>query len=131
MQKVSTQELASLLNGFDADDRFTRSVVKLAKDSGLIIISALGNDTVILSGAVTDEFDLLHGGQIFISNDNNECMPYTKNNADKTRKQIEVFWEEHSYYKWKFLTLIKHSTYDLKKGGKPFCKGIIFSVTSI
>ena len=81
MIKVSAEELAIELNGFDISDRFTSGLVKLAKNSNLIIISALGNDTVILSGAVTDEFDLLHGGQIFMAKEDNECIPYTKNNA--------------------------------------------------
>ena len=136
MSKLTAQELALLLNGFNSEDNFTRHIVKTAKDSGLVIVATIGDDTVTFSGAITDEFDLFHGGKIFMAKENSICgdveyIPYLKNNESKSRKQIEVFWERHSYFKWKFLTLIKHTTYDLKKDGKNFCKGIIFSLNDI
>ena len=131
MQKITAAELAIQLNGFNVEDNFTRNVIKLAKDSDLVIVSAIGDDTITFSGAVTDEFDLLHGGQIFMAKEGNEYIPYTKQNKDKSRKQIEVFWNRHGLSRWKFLTLINHSVYDLKKDGKSFCKGIIFNVNDI
>lgn len=131
MSKITADDLAIMLNGFNIEDSFTRSIVKLAKNNDLVILSSLGNDTVILSGAITDEFDLIHGGQIFLEKENNEYIPYTRNNPDKTRKKIEAFWEEYGYYKWKFLTLIKHSSYNLNRKGNVFCKGIIFNINDI
>ena len=131
MSKISAEELAKQLNGFDVNDSFTKGVVNLAKNSNLVIVSAIGDDTIIFSGSLKDEFDLLHGGQIFMAKEGGEYIPYKKQSQDKSRKVIEVFWDKHSIFKWKFLTLIKHVTYDLKKDGKSFCKGIIFNLSDI
>jgi len=129
--KITADELAKQLNGFDVNDSFTKAVINLAKNSNLVIVSAIGDDTIIFSGSLKDEFDLLHGGQIFMAREDNESIPYTKQSKDKTRKVIEVFWDKHAVFKWKFLTLIKHSTYDIKKDGRSFCKGIIFNLNDI
>lgn len=131
MMKITADELAKQLNGFDVNDSFTKAVINIAKNSNLVIVSAIGDDTIIFSGSLKDEFDLLHGGQIFMAREDNECIPYTKQSKDKTRKVIEVFWDKHAVFKWKFLTLIKHSTYDIKKDGRSFCKGIIFNLNDI
>ncbi len=131
MQRVTAEELASKLNGFDIEVKFTRNVIKLAKDSDLIIVSAIGDDTIRFSGALTDEFDLRHGGQIFMDKEGNEYIPYLRQNQNNTRKIIKVFWDGKSLFRWKFLTLIKHVTYDLKREGKCFCKGIIFNINDI
>jgi len=131
MMKITADELAKQLNGFDVNDSFTKAVINLAKNSNLVIVSAIGDDTIIFSGSLKDEFDLLHGGQIFMAREDNEYIPYTKQSKDKTRKVIEVFWDKHAVFKWKFLTLIKHSTYDIKKDGRSFCKGIIFNLNDI
>jgi hypothetical protein len=131
MTKVTPQELSELLNGFNVEDKFTRNIVKIAKDNKLVIVATIGDDTVTFSGAITDEFDMFHGGKIFLQKEDNEFIPYTRNNEAKTRKSIEVFWDKHSLFKWKFLTLIKHTTYDLKRGGRSFCKGIIFNLNDI
>ncbi len=129
--KVTAEELANQLNGFDVSDNFTKSVINIAKNSNLVIVSAIGDDTIIFSGSLKDEFDLLHGGQIFMAKEGNEYIPYTKQSQDKTRKLIEVFWDRHAVFKWKFLTKIKHVTYDIKKEGRSFCKGIIFNLDDI
>lgn len=129
--KITADELAKQLNGFDVNDSFTKGVINLAKNSNLVIVSAIGDDTIIFSGSLKDEFDLLHGGQIFMAKEGDEYIPYLRQSQDKSRKVIEVFWDRHSLFKWKFLTLIKHVTYDIRKDGKSFCKGIIFSLNDI
>lgn len=134
--KVTAEELAKQLNGFDISDNFTKGVINIAKNSNLVIVSAIGDDTIIFSGSLKDEFDLLHGGQIFMSKEkgiggSDEFIPYLKQSVKKDRKLIEVFWNKNGLFKWKFLTLIKHSTYDLKSNGRSFCKGIIFNLNDI
>ena len=131
MGKITAEELAKELNGFDVNDSFTKRVINTAKYNNLVIVSAIGDDTIIFSGSLKDEFDLLHGGQIFMAKEGDEYVPYTKQDANKSRKVIEVFWDKHSLFKWKFLTRIKHVTYDLRKDGKSFCKGIIFNLNDV
>lgn len=131
MHKITAEELALSLNQHNLEEGFTKYIVNLARNSNLVIVSAIGDDTIVFSGALKDEFDLLHGGQIFVAKDNLEHILYTRQNEQKTRKKIEVFWDKHNSFKWKFLTLIKHSTYDLKKNGKNFCKGFVFNLNDI
>jgi len=81
--------------------------------------------------ALTDEFELFKGGNIFMAKEGNEYLGYLKQSSDCSRKKIEVFWNKNGLFKWKFLTLIKHFTYDLKRDGRSFCKGIVFSLDDI
>jgi len=150
MNTTTSKALADSLNGFNAEDSFTKNVIRLAKDSKLVIVSAIGDDTITLCGGITDEFYLVKGGDIFIAKetipehpyigcDGVKCVeksyidyvPYIKQNEAKSRKRITVIWEEYRFFTWKFITTIPHSTFDMKKNGKNFCKGIVFSLTDI
>lgn len=128
MEVVTAEELSKRLHIHNSEDKFTRCVINLAKNSNLIIVSAIGNDTIVFNGALTEEFDLFKGGKIFIDKDG---LAYTKQCANNLRKPIEAFWEEYRMFVWKFLTIIPHSKYCLKKDGKNFCQGIIFNLKDI
>lgn len=142
MQIITSEGLAKSLDNFNAEDRFTRSVIKLAKDNNLIIVSAIGNDTITFNGALTDEFELFKGGDIFMAKEVFvptieghkeiiEYVPYLKQSEKKDRIRINVFWEKNRLYTWKFLTIIPHAKFTIKKDNKYFCQGIIFSLNDI
>lgn len=122
-------ELAELLNNFNIEDSFTKHAIKIAKDNNLVIITAISNDTITLSGSLVDEFDMLNGGGIFMAREGEEYIPFTK--MAPGRKKIEVFFEKYKLYNWKFVTLIPHSTFDVKRNGKCYCKAIVFSLNYI
>lgn len=128
METITSAELAAKLDGHNTEDKFTRYVIKLAKDSDLVIVSCVGNDTVVFNGAMTEDFDLFRGGKIFMDKDG---LAYTKQCVNKRRKPIEAFWEEYKLYTWKFLTLIPHEKYVIKKNSKNWCQGIIFSMNDV
>jgi len=130
-KRITAQEVATLLNNFNSEDNFTRNILSLAKNNRIIIVSAQGDDTILFNGALTDEFELFKGGNIFMAKEGNEYLGYLKQSSDCSRKKIEVFWNKNGLFKWKFLTLIKHFTYDLKRDGRSFCKGIVFSLDDI
>jgi len=150
MTITTSEELAKSLNNRDSSDPYTKYVVKTAKENGLVIVSAIGDDTITLCGGITDEFYLVKGGDIFIAKEvvaernyigsdgikrveksYTEYIPYVKQNEAKTRKKINVFWEEHRLFTWKFLTTIPNHTFDIKCNGKNFCKGMVFSLKDI
>jgi hypothetical protein len=59
MSKISAEELAKQLNGFEVDDSFTKSVINSAKYSNLVIVSAIGDDTIILIYFTADRYSWL------------------------------------------------------------------------
>jgi hypothetical protein len=128
MAIINSQELATLLDGFNHEDRFTKHTLKIARESGLIIVSSIGDDTVVFNGAMTEEFDLFQGGDIFMDKDG---FAYTRQKVDKSRKKITSIWEDKSVFKWKFITSIPNSCFSIKRAGKNYCKGIIFNTKDV
>lgn len=146
MTPTTSEELAKSLHPWNFEDSFTKHVCRTAKENNLIIVSAIGNDTITFTGALTDEFYLVKGGNIFMAKETVpaiyedgrilhkeyvEYVPYKKQGVNNDRKKIEIFWEEYKLFTWKFLTLIPHHTFEIKKNNKNFCKGIVFSLNDI
>jgi|SRR6478609_1717626 len=127
MELITPEELAKQLDGRDYDDKMTKYVIKLARDSGLVIVSAIGDDVIQFSGFIKDEVDCFRGGNIYMDKDGT----YTKQSSDNSRKIIQVLWEQHRLYIWKFITKIPHNTYSIKRDGKNFCLGMVFSMKDI
>lgn len=127
MEITTTEALAKLLDGHNLEEGMTKFVLKIARENKLVIVSAIGDDVVVFNGAFSDEVDCFRGGKIFMDKDGT----YTKQSLDRTRKEINVFWEKNRTYLWKFLTLIPHHKYSIKREGRNFCEGIIFSMNDI
>lgn len=126
MEVVTYTQLAQLIDCHNHEDKMTKYVVKTARDNNLIIMMAVGdNDTIQFDGAFFDEADLHKGGDVFIAKDG----VYTK--SGEGRKKINVFWEEHRIFLWRFLTNIPHEKFTVKKCGKNWCQGIVFSLNDV
>lgn len=126
MSIVTPKQFASMLNNFPCEDTFTKHVINIARKNNLIILTAFSNDKVFLSGSITDEFDLLRGGYIYIGEDNGEIVPFTR--PAHNRVTIHAFYEEHKKYTWKFITKIKHETFVTLNKEKSFCQAIIIDI---
>lgn len=122
---VTHKELVLLINGHNHEDKMTKFVMKTARENNLVIVSAIGDDTIQFDGAFKDEVDLFRGGQIFLEKDG----IYTK--MRDGRKVINVFWEENRLFLWKFLTLVPHSKFVIKKNNKNWCEGIVICLNDI
>ena len=129
MSKVTHSDLAKMLDGHDSKDKFTKYVLKMARDSRLIILTTIGDDVLNFSGFMHDEADCLRGGDVFLKIESGECIVYTKKKDDS--KKICSFWDNKSIFKWKFLTNIPNSKFSYTKDGKRWCEAIIFSVDDI
>ena len=89
MSVVTYEELAKLIDGHNQEDQLTKYVMKIARDNHLIIVSAIGDDTISFDGAFHDEADLFRGGDIYIAEDG----VYTRPGQDRVK--INVFWENN------------------------------------
>lgn len=129
MDKITAEELAKLLDGHPHDHGFTKRIVNLAKYNNLVIVTAQGDDLVVFSGALIDEFDFLKGGDIYLVKEDNEYYPYLKPRPNAML--IQAFWEEYKLFKWKFFTKLPHAKFITKKNDKSFCQAIVFSLDYI
>lgn len=125
---MNHQELASQINNFNAEDKFTKFILKEAKNKNLVIITSIGDDTVVLNGALTEEFDLFHGGSIFIDKDE---LAYKKQSVLNDRKKIDCIWEKNRLFTWKFMTKIPHSKFCFRRNNRSYCEGIVFCLNDI
>lgn len=123
---ISThQELAMLINGHNHDDSFTKYVMKIARENNLVIVSAIGDDTIQFDGVFHDEIDLFRGGDIYVT----EEGIFTRPKEDRVK--INVFWEDKGLCVWKFLTIIPHSKFNINKSKKKWCEGIVFCLNDL
>jgi len=132
MAKVTHSELAKIIlekGECNSEDSFTKHLLKIARDSRLVILTAIGDDVLSFQGFFKDEADCLKGGDLYLRMEDDECVVYTK--KKEGCKKIQSFWEEYRVFKWRFITLIPHSKFAVNKGGKKWCESIIFSVDDI
>ncbi len=130
--KVTHSELAQIIkNNGDCnyEDSFTKGLLKIARDSRLVILTTIGDDVLSFQGFFKDEADGYKGCDLYLRMEDGECFVYTK--KKEGCKKISAFWEEYRVYKWRFLTLIPHSKFVVKRNGKNFSESIIFSVDDI
>jgi hypothetical protein len=121
--------LAQMLEGHNAEDKFTKYVNKIARDNRLVILTTVGDDVLKFTGFFNDEADCMRGGDVHLRMEGEECWIYTK--PKESTKKITSFWEEHRAFTWKFLTNIPHSKFCVRKGGRKWCEAIVFSVDEL
>ena len=130
MGRITHSELAKMLDGHNYEEGFTKYVTKIARDNKLIMLTAIGDDVLKFSGLFNEEADCFRGGDVFLKIEDGECVVYTKKKDGS--KKVQSFWNEHTYsYSWKFLTLIPHSKFCIRRNNKKWCEAIIFSVDDV
>ena len=132
MSKVTHADLVQMIkdNGdCNYEDKFTKHLLKVARDNRLVILTTIGDDVLSFQGFFKDEADGYKGSDLYLRMEDGECIVYTKKREGC--KKISAFWEEYRVYKWRFLTLIPHSKFVVKRNGKNFSESIIFSVDDI
>jgi len=129
MNKVTHSELANMIKEHNYEDKLTKYILKVARENRLIILTAIGDDVLSFSGFFHDEADCLKGGDVYLKMEDGECMVYTKKKEQS--KKISSFWEEYRVYTWRFLTLVPHSKFCIKRNGKKWCEAIVFSADDI
>lgn len=125
MQRTTYEDLAKLITGHNYDDSFTKYVMKIARENNLVIVSAVGDDTVQFDGTFHDEIDLFRGGNVYVTSEGIFTKP------KDGRVKINVFWEDKGLCVWKFITTIPHSKFNINRNGKKWCEGIVFSLSNL
>jgi hypothetical protein len=125
MSTVTYEELAKLINGHNHDDSFTKYVMKMARENNLVIVSAIGDDTIQFDGAFHDEIDLFRGGAVYVTEEGIFTKP------KEGRFKIDVFWEDRGLCVWKFLTTIPNTKFNINKSKKKWCEGMVFCLNDL
>ena len=104
MAKMTKEELAAQLDGWEYHNDFPKELLQAAKESKLLIIYGGSDDLVCFAGAFQDEADASDGGTILLSKQGiptNRCAdencPYDVENRKEAIKygvikKIDVYW---------------------------------------
>ena len=141
---MTKEELAAELNGVEYGDGNTipQGGVKIAKESGLVIVYGASDDLAELCGAIDSEIGCYNGGEIPLTEKHvlyppEECgcrdleqCPFLKAEYDKCKK-IKVVWCGDSGFAWAYETDIPHATFEIYEDGEKYCRGIVFDINSL
>ena len=132
---MTKEELARELNGIDYPLCMTREQVKVAKESGLVVVYGEPYDLMELEGAISEEIGCYTGTTIHVVNgemvsfecgdEYNECEH--KLAVKRSAKTIEAIFDSEGYT-WIYKTDIPHATFDIMEDGEAYCRGIVFNV---
>ena len=140
---MNAKELAEKLTGMEYPVRIPESLVAEAKANRLVIVYGASDDLMEFEGAIYDEVGVCDGGVAFIDSkgltpDFNQLCE--EKNFDglqdyfsrfSKRKEIEALWCKEGEYSFTFKTEIPHETWEVTEDGKPYCRGIVFSLANI
>ena len=138
---MTKEELAAKLDGRGYRSEITQEEEEQAKAAGLVVVFGASDDLMEFRGAIYDEVGCYEGGTASINRkgliengcDNDDCPCY----LDKIEKaaKVEAIWGETGYT-WIYKTDIPHATFEIEREGskvmgEKYCRGIVFSVSSI
>jgi hypothetical protein len=137
---VTKEELAAELNGNEYRHEVPRNIAAQAKMDGLVIAYGASDDLMEFDGAIYDERGAYEGATVLIVDGKifNEdacvtpCIYFSvaKKDAQTRGKSIEAVWAQDGY-SWTFKTDIPHATFEVVEDGRPYCRGIVFSLADV
>lgn len=136
---MNAKELASKINGREIGDEITPAEERLAKDAGLVVLFGASDDLAEFRGAISDEIGCYDGGDLFITpngpleehEDRCECKWCGYEAAKSKAKKIEALWNKEKGYSWTYKIDLPHETFEIVEDGKPYCRGIVFSIEDL
>jgi hypothetical protein len=142
---MNAKELAQALDGSEYPLRIQKDVLDAAKKAGLVIVYGASDDLMEFEGAIYDEVGVCDGGTARV--DSKGIIPEFEqidkeayDAKDKLReyfqrensgKVIEALWCAEEDYSFTYKTDIPHETFNVVEDGKPYCRGIVFSLGDI
>lgn len=134
---MNAKELAERLNGREYGRRYMLDPeeMKVAKESGLVVVYGASDDLVEMEGAVRDEFgtNTLHFTKdgLLANKCDDEGCPYFEQMVEKAAP-LEPRWNDSpGGPAWTFETEIPHETFDILEDGEVFCRGIVFALSDV
>lgn len=112
---------------------FTKEEIEIAKENDIVIITGASDDLMEIEGAIYDEADCFDGGMVYISPtwgvlSNNY---HTKNQISISAKWCEEKDEKGNTIPWTYDLSIPHETFMIYEEGKPYCRGVVFSIKDL
>jgi hypothetical protein len=126
---MKKEDLAFILNGRKRGDEIRKEEIKIAKDSGLVVVYGYSDDNLEFNGAIDDEVDSYDGTKVYINR-----KLEIKKKPKEGRKLVEAIWAPMDLYcSWLIKSDIPNVTFDIidSEENELFCRGIIFSIEDI
>lgn len=131
---MTSKEFAQMVNGREYDyPQFTENEMEIAKNNGLVIVYGACDCLMEFDGAICDEGSCFAGGKVYFTKDGVVNRPTISN-----IRCIEALWQDtygddnsDDTLTWKYLTDIPHETFMINDNGKPYCRGIVFTLEDL
>ena len=129
---MNRQELANKLNEIEYPCYIPDSVLREAKNSGIVILYGSSDDLCEMVGAITDEASCFEGGDLFLNDkgfleDHSccDCQYCGFESLRRTARKITAHWCKDGIA-WTYETDIPHSVFRVMEDGEVFCLGVVF-----
>lgn len=130
---MEIKEFAKSISGKEYGyPQFTKEEIKTAKENGFVIVFGASDDLMEFKGAIQDEVGCFDGGKIYF-NRNEVCQDSEEEKNYPNR--ITALWceaeEDGKTVCWAYEIEIPHETFMIYEDGKPYCRGIVFSIDDV
>jgi hypothetical protein len=132
---ITKDELAANLNGREYMKEITTEEVKLAKESGLLVVFGSCDDLVEFRGAFDDEVGCYEGCEIKMNNTGiirslcpeGESCPYFKE-LSRVSRRIKAIWDKSGYSWFIVADGFSHAVFDIFDDGEKYCRGVVIDL---
>lgn len=130
---VTVNDFAQLINGRKYGyEMFSEGELKVAKRSGIVIVTGASDDLIEFQGAIEDEGGCYDGGTVYFNKEGISQDGETEGYLNK----IEAVWcgkrdDKDNVISWSYETDIPHETFMIYEDGEPYCEGIVFSINDL
>ena len=112
--------------------QFAKEEIETAIENGFVIVYGASDDLMEFDGAICDEIGYYDGSTAWIKGERGSDAPIVV--GEKTIKAIWCGGEtdaDGQEITWTYETEIPHETFMIYEEGKPFCRGIVFSIADV
>ena len=138
---MTKEELAERLNRtLNYPDEPSHDLQRIAKENNLVIVFGASDDLIEFRGAIYDERGCFEGGEFLV--DDKGLLPFREEIYDddilcnyferkKKVKKIIAIWDDYKIPCWRYETEIPHVNWEYQEDNRPYCIGIIFSLSDL
>lgn len=130
---MTAKEMAKMLDGCQYGNEVTRDNERLAKESGLVIVTGYSDDNTEFRGAINDEVGCFDGGMIYLDERGNIInLDEFPGGYQGSLWEIEAVWYDKEIgAAWSYRTDIPHEAFNIYEGDELFCIGIVFCMEDL
>lgn len=133
---MNIKEFAQELSGMDLNDWLrAKDKVRIAKENGWVIVTGASDDLIEFDGEFQDEGGCFGGGKVYFSK---TAVYNGEDDKGAFPNCIEALWcvenvldGNGNVIPWTYKTDIPHETFMVYEDGKPYCRGIVFTLNDL